>query len=84
MDVQMWLNQRGAEVAKKTLKGDWGLLKEILTSAIEDGLITKNPAKDRRLKNPAIDKGGTKALTKAQIASIQNSIPMLEEPRNAL
>ena len=83
-DVQMWLNQRGTAVARKTLKGDWGLLKEILTSAVEDGLITKNPAKDRRLKNPAIDKGGTKALTKAQIASIQSSIPLLTEPRERL
>ena len=83
-DVMDWLNARAKEVSRKTIKGDWGVLKEIMTSAVEDGLITKNPAKDRRLKNPAVDKGGTKALTKVQITSIRNSISMLQDPRERL
>lgn len=80
-DVQNFLNERAAQYKKATVKGDWGVLKEILDSAVDDDIILKNPAKNRRLHNPAEEGGGTKALTKEQYMSILRAIPTLEDDR---
>lgn len=83
-DVMDWLNARAKEVTRKTLKGDWNLLKEIMKKAVSKGLISKNPATADDLRNPAVDKGGTKSLTRSQITSIRNSITKLEDSRERL
>ena len=57
------------------------MLKEVLDSAVSDDLIVKNPAKDKRVHNPAKAGEGTAPLTREQIASIQKAIPELEDPR---
>ena len=80
-DVQKFLNARAKKCKKATVKADWGMLKEILDSAVNDEIIAKNPAKDRRLTNIAAEGSGTASLTREQIISIQRAIPMLEDPR---
>lgn len=79
-DIQKFLDERSAQYKRATVKADFGVLKEVLDSAVDDGIIPKNPAKDRRVHNPAIAGSGTTALTKEQIASIQKSIPGLKNP----
>ena len=80
-DVQQFLNARAEKCKKATVKADWGMLKEILDSAVNDEIIVKNPAKDRRLTNIAEEGSGTASLTREQIISIQRAIPTLEDPR---
>ena len=80
-DVQEFLNARAKKCKKATVKADWGMLKEILDSAVNDEIIAKNPAKDRLLTNIAAEGSGTASLTREQIISIQRAIPTLEDPR---
>ena len=80
--VQQFITSRADESrAKKTVKEDLAVLKELLDSAVYDGLITVNPAKDRRVKNTAKAGSGTKALTREQAADILANIPSLSDPR---
>ena len=80
--VQQFITSRANEGrAKKTVKEDLAVLKELLDSAIYDGLITVNPAKDRRVKNTAKAGSGTKALTREQAADILAHIPSLSDPQ---
>ena len=78
-DVQAFLNERASKYKRATVKADWAMLKEILSSAVNDDIIAKNPAKDRRVHNPAEEGSGTKALTREQITAIQKAIPTLED-----
>ena len=78
-DVQAFLNERASKYKRATVKADWALLKEILSSAVNDDIIIKNPAKDRRVHNPAEEGSGTKALTREQITAIQKAIPTLKD-----
>ncbi len=80
-DVQRFLNERAKQVSKTTVKSDWCMLKEVLDSAVSDGIIERNPAKDSRLHNPAPEGKGTSALTIEQLKSIQTAIPTLEDQR---
>ena len=78
-DVQAFLNERASKYKRATVKADWAMLKEILSSAVNDDIIAKNPAKDRRVHNPAEEGSGTKALTREQITAIQKAIPTLKD-----
>jgi len=78
-DVQAFLNERASKYKRATVKADWALLKEILSSAVNDDIIAKNPAKDHRIHNPAEEGSGTKALTREQITAIQKAIPTLKD-----
>ena len=78
-DVQAFLNERASKYKRATVKADWAMLKEILSSAVNDDIISKNPAKDRRVHNPAEEGNGTKALTREQITAIQKAIPTLKD-----
>ena len=80
-DVQDFLSHRAKTYKKATVKADWAMLKEVLDSAVSDDLIVKNPAKDKRVHNPAKAGEGTAPLTREQIASIQKAIPELEDSR---
>ena len=80
-DVQDFLSHRAKTYKKATVKADWAMLKEVLDSAVSDDLIVKNPAKDKRVHNPAKAGEGTTPLTREQIASIQKAIPELEDSR---
>jgi hypothetical protein len=52
-DVQQFLNSR-ADMAHSTVRDIWNKVKQIFASALEDGLITNNPATSKRLSNPEI------------------------------
>ena len=80
-DVQRFLNERAKQYKKKTVKDDLAFLRMVLDSAMNDEIIPKNPAKDRRIFNPAEEGSGTSSLTREQIISIQKSIPHLEDKR---
>ena len=83
-DVQAFLKDRSEKYAKKTVKADWALLREVLSSAVEHGIITKNPAKAKGLKNSAVDKGGTKSLTRAQITDICRAMWSLTDSKERI
>ena len=76
--VQQFLTERAEKYKKATVKADWGVLKEVLESAVSDGLIATNPAKDQRVKNPAKAGKGTAALSREQVIEIQKAIPTLQ------
>ena len=78
-DVQGFVTARAEKYSKKTVHDDLAVLKELLDSAVSDGIIQTNPARDKRVKNNAQAGEGTAALTKWQISSIQKAIPGLED-----
>ena len=60
-DIQDFLNER-KDKAAKSLKGYKALIKQILDSALEDHLITENPADSQRIHIPSHKKAERKAL----------------------
>ena len=79
--IQQFLNERAKQYKKKTVKDDLAFLKMVLDSAVSDEIIAKNPARDRRIYNPAEEGEETAALTRCQINAIQEAIPRLEDVR---
>ena len=79
-DVQRFISERSATCSKKTVHHDLATLRDVMNSAVADGLIQKNPAKDHRIHNSAPLSNGTDALKKEQIAAIQRDIPTLADP----
>lgn len=79
-DIQRFITEHAKICKRKTVKEDLATLKEVLDSAVYDGLITANPAKDRRIKNTAEAGDGTAALTREQAADILAHIPTLADP----
>jgi len=77
-DVQNFATERAEEVCRQTLKQDLWALRSILDSAIDDGYIHKNPARDRRIKNKAKKGKGTKSLTVEQAKTVKQAIPNLQ------
>jgi integrase len=77
-DVQQFLNDR-AHMAKSTVRDQWNKVKQIFASALEDGLITKNPATSTRLFNPATRKEARNVISDENVADIIRNIPTLEE-----
>jgi integrase len=77
-DIQKFLNDR-AHMAKSTVRDQWNKVKQIFQSALEDGLITKNPATSTRLFNPATRKEARNVISEENVADIIRNIPKLEE-----
>lgn len=80
-EIQRFLNERAKKYKKKTIHDDLAFLKMVLDSAVNDGIILKNPARDSRIFNPADGNEETATLTREQIAAIQEAIPRLEDKR---
>lgn len=83
-DVQLFLRERSSSCKRPTVRADWSMLKEIFDSAMQDGLIQTNPAKDKRLKNTAPQGKGTAALSRQQMTAICESIPSIADERERL
>ena len=83
-DVQRFLRERSSCYKRPTVRADWAMLKEIFDSAMQDGIISANPAKDKRLKNTAPSGTGTAALTRQQMTDICESIPSIKDDRERL
>ena len=77
-DVQQFLNAL-APMAKSTVRDIWNKLKQIFASALEDGIIQKNPATSTRLFNPATRKEARNVIAEENVADIIRNIPKLKE-----
>ncbi len=82
-DVQDMLNEHDGR-SKVTMKGIWATLKQVLRSAVEDGIIDVNPAASTRLKQAAKESEGTKALTREEYFKVLEDIPKLEDERERM
>lgn len=72
-DVMAFLSSRRS-MAKKSLKLYLDLLRQILDSAVEDGIITKNPARDKRVQNPSTKVTKRVALTETEFKEIMQGL----------
>ncbi len=79
-NIQHFLNAR-KDVARKSLKNYLDLLSQILDSAVEDKIIAKNPAKSKKVSNPATKAKGREALSKTAIRQIMSELSKLENCR---
>ena len=79
--IQEMLNSK-REYSKKTLHEIVMVLGMILDAAVEDGIIQRNPAKSKRLKNPSSKKKERLALTEEQTQDIIEHIPALTQARD--
>lgn len=80
-EIQRFLNERAQKYKKKTVKDDLAFIRMVLDSAVCDGIIAKNPTRDKRISNPAEEGEETVALSREQIISIQEAIPKLADVR---
>jgi integrase len=56
----------------------------ILEAAVEDGLLPRNPARSKRLRNPSRKVATRNALTTAELADIITHLHMLTEERDRM
>ena len=74
--IQGVLNTK-KNLAKKTIREILNLMRESLDYAVEDGLLTKNPAASKRIKNPGKPPVKRKVLTRAQSIEVLNNLHKL-------
>ena len=79
--IQAFMNDRKM-YSQKSLHEMKMVLGMILEGAVEDGYITRNPAKSKRLIIPSKQKTPRKVLTEEQANSIIRQIPLLQEKRD--
>lgn len=77
-DIQAYLNAN-KEQAGKSLKNYLNLLKQILDSAVEDKIISENPAASSRIFNPSDKKTPRKALSVEQLKEIVDVMHHMED-----
>ncbi|MBR6459472.1 MAG: site-specific integrase [Actinomycetaceae bacterium] len=80
-DVQRFITLRSEKHKKKTVKDDLAFLRMVLDSAVNDGIVARNVAKDKRIIIPAISGKGTMPLTREQAATIKRELPNLQDKR---
>lgn len=80
-DIQDWMNERARDgVSRKTINDQRKVISSVLKSAMEDGLIEKNPAVSSRLNNPGRETEGTIPLSLKRFREIISIIPEINEP----
>ena len=79
--IQAFMNER-KRYAKKTLTEMKMVLGMILDGAVEDGYITRNCAKSKRLKIPSRKKNERTALTEEQVEDVIHHLPDLQQGRD--
>lgn len=77
-DIQSFLNDR-KELSAKTLREMLGLLKQIFDSAVEDKLLSENPAKSSRITNPGKPSRKREALSKSDVQEVLSKLDILQE-----
>lgn len=76
--VQSYINGKAANLAQKTLKEHITLAAEIMDGAVEDGLISKNPFRSKRLKVVGQESQVIEAFTEEEYHTFEQQIlPML-------
>lgn len=79
-DVQDFMNSRAADgVASTTINDNVKLLRQILSSAIEDGIRLDNPAKSSRLSNGGKQTDGTQAIPIDQFKRIVDGLSKVKD-----
>ena len=77
-DVQALYNAKAEKnAAKTTIQLISIFIKGVFDAAIEDGLITRNPARDRRVRNPSSKVNVREALTQEQTREIIDALHRL-------
>ena len=79
--IQAFLNNR-KDYSAKSLREMRMILGMILDGAVEDGYLTRNPAKSKRIMIPSQKKTPRKALTEEQTYDVIRQIPMLREEKD--
>lgn len=82
-DIQRFMNSK-ADMSKKSIHEMVMVLGMVLESAVEDGIITRNPARSKRLKNPSKKKAVRNALDREQIVDIIANLHRLNDERDVL
>lgn len=80
-DVQEFMNNK-ADYARKTIREMVLVLGMILGGAVEDGIITRNPARSKRLINPSSKESTRDALTREEALDIIAHLPDLRQARD--
>lgn len=78
-DVQMYLNSR-SDNAKETQRFDLRILRPMLDSAVEDGIITANPARSKRVALTSKRYREGKALPPEEARRVAKTLPDLRVP----
>lgn len=82
-DVQIFLNEK-AELSRKTIEETWLVVRMVRGVAYEDQIISINPAKSKRLRNPSRRKSVREPLTSREAQDIAEhlaDIPKLIDRR---
>lgn len=82
-EVQRFMNDK-ASMSRKSIHEMVMVLGMVLESAVEDGIITRNPARSKRLKNPSKKKTVRNALEREQVADILANLHRLTDERDIL
>lgn len=82
-NIQCFLNDR-KDLAKKSLKNYLCLLAEILDFAVEDKIIEENPARSKKISNPATKETPREALSEKAIKQILHDLFNLQDCREKL
>lgn len=80
-NIQQLMNEK-ASLSRKSIHEIVMVLGMILESAMEDGLIARNPARSRRLRNPSSKETKRNALTREQTDDIIQHLSCLVEERD--
>jgi len=82
-DVKRFLTDR-KHMAKKSLRSYLSLLQQVLDSAVSDGLVEKNVARDARIVIPSSKATQRKALTEDQMRDVISGLYRMEDGREKL
>ena len=82
-DVQRFMNSK-SDMSRKSIHEMVMVLGMILECAVEDGLLPRNPARSKRLRNPSRKVTTRNALTTAELADIITHLHMLTEERDRM
>lgn len=82
-DIQRFMNSK-ADMSRKSIHEMVMVLGMVLESAVEDGILTRNPARSKRLKNPSKKKTVRNALEREQLMDIIANLHRLTDERDVL
>lgn len=69
--LRVWVKALEQTVAPGTAFAVWGYLSNILTYAVDDERITRNPCKSKTIKAPVVPEQKARAWTRERVASVR-------------
>lgn len=82
-DIQRFMNSK-ADMSRKSIHEMVMVLEMILECAVEDGILPRNPARSKRLRNPSRKVTTRSALTSAELTDILSHLHLLIEERDRM